>query len=610
MVEKQPSTNSIFNEKYLLDLLTKHNLLSKGQTQQVILQKNQQRHDLLRKQRLTPTNNTQEKNTVRPDLVEIICSLHFELPNHSGEELTEEVIMQQVASDNGLEFKQLDPLELDLKTVTKTIPKTFALKHMLLPFEIKNGVLSVALYDPSNIHVLDEIERVNQIQIQPFISTKSNITKILSDFFGFQTTISKAETDLQGPSVDLGNLEQYVKISSATEIASSDQHIKGAVDHLFNYSFEHKASDIHIEPKRDQCLIRIRIDGVLHTVFKLPKVVHPALISRIKSLSRLDIAEKRKPQDGRIKVDSNGEEAEIRVSTIPVAFGEKAVLRILDPNILFQDLSKIGFSENDLNTYQNFINSPHGIILITGPTGSGKSTTLYSTIKNIATTEKNVITVEDPVEMVHEEFNQISVQASADVTFANILKNILRQDPDIIMIGEIRDLDTARYAIQAALTGHLVFSTLHTNDAVTSISRLIDLGVKPFLIASTMLGAMAQRLVRKICPHCIDDITVMASELKGLGFPIGDQQSFSLKKGKGCNQCRGTGYLGRCGIFEIFPMSYALKEMTSKGTMDENIRQKAIEEGMVPLVNDAWNKVLNGITTYEEAIKVTGATSL
>ena len=604
MPPKQLVPNSILNESYLLDLLRKHHLLNAEQQEQITLQKSQQRAKLLRQQQSAP--NSGILNSQQPDLIDIIVSLHFEINNAPGQELTEELIMRQVAKDQGLPFKKLDPLELDLKTVTKTIPQTFAQKHLLLPFAIKNGVLDVAIYDPQNIQVLNEIERANQIKVQPYISTKSDIRKILAEFFGFQSSISAAETNIKGPAVDLGNLEQYVNISSTTEIASSDQHIKGAVDHLFNYAFEQRASDIHIEPKRDKSVIRIRIDGILHTIYNLPKVVHPAIISRIKSLSRLDIAEKRRPQDGRIKVSHGGDEAEIRVSTVPVAFGEKAVLRILDPHILFQDLAHIGFSARDLTIYQEFITAPHGLVLVTGPTGSGKSTTLYSTLKNIATPDKNIITVEDPVEMVHEEFNQISVQSNADVSFSTILRNILRQDPDIIMIGEIRDLETARHAIQAALTGHLVFSTLHTNDAVSSIARLIDLGVQPFLIASTLLGAMAQRLVRTICSHCIEEFTIDSRELAGLGFPVSSVGPLTLKRGKGCQQCRGTGYLGRCGIFEIFPMSESIRRLTNDNATESSIKNMAIHEGMTPLLTDAWHKIMSGITTYEEAIRISG----
>jgi len=606
MISRAKKTRSVRNESYIFDLLTRHHLLDKRQQEQIALKKSQQRHNLIRQQQLV-AGIGQNLPIDSPDLIDIIGSLHFELPGTLGQELTAELIMQHVAQDQELPFKKLDPLELDLKTVTKTIPKSFALKHLLLPFEIKNGILAVALYDPININVLGEIERANQIRIQPYISPKQDILKILAEFYGFQSSISAAEQDLQGPGVDLGNLEQYVKISSTSEIASSDQHITSAVDHMFNYAFDQHASDIHIEPKRSTCLIRIRIDGMLHTIYTLPKVVHPAIISRIKSLSRLNIAEKRRPQDGRIKVNRNGEEAEIRVSTIPVAFGEKAVLRILDPTVLFQDLAQIGFSPRDLAVYEKFTRAPHGIILITGPTGSGKSTTLYSTLKNIASPEKNIITIEDPIEMVHDDFNQIAVQASADITFASILRNILRQDPDIIMIGEIRDLDTARYAMQAALTGHLVFSTLHTNDAIAAIPRLIDLGVQPFMVASTLLGAMAQRLVRKVCPYCVEDVEVSGFELAALGFPVKESDTLSLKKGKGCPKCRGTGYLGRGGIFEIFAMSEHMQKLTARSAQEDLLREAATKEGMTTLLEDAWWKVKNGLTTFEEAIRITGA---
>ncbi len=596
----------IYNESYIIELLIKRRLLNEGQRNQINIKKNQQRRTLrLRRQKITRKRQSGMPDTP-PDIIDIIHSLHFELPERPGQELTAEFIIRQVADDQGLPFKKLDPLELDLKTVTKTIPKSFALKHLLLPFEIKNGILAVALYDPKNITILSDIERANQVKIKPYLSAKADILKILAEFYGFQSSISAAEHDLQGPSVDLGNLEQYVNISSTAEIASSDQHITSAVDHMFNYAFEQHASDIHIEPKRDSCQIRLRIDGILHTIYKLPKVVHSAIISRIKSLSRLNIAEKRRPQDGRIKINHHGEEAEIRVSTVPVAFGEKAVLRILDPAVLFQDLSHIGFAPRDLKVYKELIQAPHGIFLITGPTGSGKSTTLYSTLKNIASPEKNIITIEDPIEMIHEEFNQIAVQGSAGITFTTILKNILRQDPDIIMVGEIRDLETARYAMQAALTGHLVFSTLHTNDAVAAIPRLIDLGVQPFMAASTILGIMAQRLIRKICPHCAADIKVSGRELAALGFPVEAGQIITLKEGKGCPKCRSTGYLGRCGIFEICQVTEKIQQLINASATEDVVRAEAVRGGMTSLFTAAWHKVESGVSTYTEAVRITG----
>lgn len=594
------------NDIYLLDLLLRQRLITVEQQKMIALKKEQLRHNLMRNKRDQGTAGKRgESRDV--DLVEIIVSQGLEIPGRKNEQLTEELIIRAVASDLGLPFKKLDPLELDLEIVTKTIPKSFALKHLLLPFAVKNGVLEVALYEPANRTLLDDIKRANQIQVRPHLSTKTDIQKILAEFFGFQSSISAASDHLGGPMVDLGNLEQYVKISSSKEITSSDKNIKTAIDHLFNYAFEERASDIHIEPKRDVSKVRLRIDGVLHTIYELPKVVHAAMISRIKFLSRLDISEKRRPQDGRIKVDRGGNEAEIRVSTIPVAFGEKVVMRILSSDVLFQDIRDIGFNERDYGVYKSFMEAPNGIMLVTGPTGSGKSTTLYSTLQNVASPEINIVTVEDPVEMIHEDFNQIGVQPQIGVTFATVLRNILRQDPDIIMIGEIRDLETATNAIQAALTGHLVFSTLHTNDAVSAITRLLELGVQPFLVSSTLLGAMAQRLVRTVCPHCVKEIIVPSKDLQGFGFHLPDQPELTLKEGKGCRKCRGTGFIGRCGVFEVFPMSNGIKEQIRQGAYATDIAKIAKQEGMTTLKEDAWTKVLRGVTTYAEAIRVTGA---
>ncbi len=548
-----------------------------------------------------------DRSEQRLDLVDVIVSFHLEKASKPEDELTEEDIIQVVAQDQNLPFKKLDPLELDLEIVTKTIPQNFAMRHLIVPFAIKNGVLEVAVYAPDVNSLLEDIERANQVKIKPHLATKSNIKKVLAEFFGFQTSISEAQDSLGGPSVDISNLEQLIKIGSTKEISSSDKNIKGAVNHMFNYAFDERASDIHIEPKREKSLVRFRIDGVLHTIYELPKVVHAAMVSRIKFLARLDIAEKRRPQDGRIKVEHHGQEAEIRVSTVPVSFGEKTVLRILNSEVLFQDIADIGFNERDVAVYRSFMEAPHGIMLVTGPTGSGKSTTLYSTLHQVASPEINITTVEDPVEMVFEEFNQISVQNQIDVTFSTILRNILRQDPDIIMIGEIRDNETAAHAVQAALTGHLVFSTLHTNDAVTAITRLSELGVQPFLVASTMLGALAQRLVRRICPECQVEVVKAVTELQGFGFPLPNAMELTLHEGAGCKKCRGTGYLGRCGIFEIFPMSDGINRLVVEGVPASEIQNVAINEGMTTLKEDAWDKVMAGVTTFAEAVRVTGA---
>ena len=597
----------LLNSDKLLDLLISQRLLTAKQKQFVLRHKERQSQQLLKLQ-----GGRKEAGRGYPDMVDILASLKLEVATGKQQRiLTEELIMRAVSRKLGIPFKKLDPLELDIEIVTKTIPRSFAINHLILPFEIRNGVLQVVTYDPDNKTPLQDIEQVNQTELKPYLSTRSDIRKILSEFFGFQRSITAAKNQFSsadgGSTVDIGNLEQYVKLSTAQELSSTDQHIKAAVNHLFNYALEQRASDIHVEPKRESCLIRYRIDGVLHTIYKLPKAVHSAITSRIKALARLDIAEKRRPQDGRIKIGQrDGKEAELRVSTIPVSFGEKTVMRILDTNVIFQDLDELGFSKRDKAVYNSFITAPHGIVLVTGPTGSGKSTTLYSTLKKIASPEINIVTVEDPVEMVHEDFNQISVQPQIDVTFSTILRNILRQDPDVIMIGEIRDFDTAIHAVQAALTGHLVFSTLHTNDAVSTIVRLQDLGLESFLIGSTMLGALAQRLVRKICPHCIEPYQVDIEELQKMGFSVSGQGTIELKRGKGCKECRKTGYSGRMGVFEVFPLSDKIKKMVADKATDAELRQVAIREGMTTLNEDAWQKVRKGLTTVEEALRISG----
>ena len=595
---------SYLNSEALLDLLVRERLLTSEQRQSIILNKGKQRLKLLK---LHGRRQEDEYRQAKgfPDLVDIILSLDLETAGKPPQPISEEMIMLAVSRGFDIPFKKLDPLDLDMNVVTKTIPRSFAIRHLILPISLDNGVLEVATYYPDNENALEDIERANQVTVRPYLSTKTDLRKILAEFFGFQRSITAAESQFGGVGpaapVDIGNLEQYVRLASAKELSSTDQHIKAAVNHLFSYALEQRASDIHIEPKRDVCMVRYRIDGVLHTIYKLPKAVHSAITSRVKSLARMDIAEKRRPQDGRIKIGRREEDraAEIRVSTVPVAFGEKT-------EVLFQRLDDLGFSRRDRVVYNSFMSAAHGIVLVTGPTGSGKSTTLYSTLKQIATPEKNIITVEDPVEMVHEEFNQIAVQSQIDVTFSTILRNILRQDPDIIMIGEIRDLETATHAVQAALTGHLVFSTLHTNDAVSTIVRLQDLGLEPFLISSTLLGALAQRLVRRICPHCTEPYLADAAALVRLGFPVSGRDPVELKRGKGCLHCRNTGYLGRLGIFEVFPMSEQLKKLIAGRADDAQLRQVAVREGMTTLREDAWRKVQAGLTTVEEAVRVTG----
>ncbi|MBF0231541.1 MAG: type II/IV secretion system protein [Desulfamplus sp.] len=529
----------------------------------------------------------------------------------------EDTMYETIASALDVPYKKIDPLKLDLNLVTRTIPRSFAMKHLLLPLEMNDGRLVVATIDPFNHEAIADVERVTNLKVLPVVSSKSDIKKMISECFGFKHSISAAEDHFSTSGVELGNLEQYVRLTSSDEVPSTDQHIVNAVNHLFSYSFEQRASDIHIEPKRETSIVRMRIDGVLHTVYKLPKKVHNAVISRIKTLSGLNMAEKRRPQDGRIKTEKDGVEVEIRVSSIPVAFGEKVVMRIMDPAVLFQNLEELGFEDDDYNKYKKLIKMPHGIILVTGPTGSGKSTTLYSTLRLLSSPEINITTIEEPIEMIHEDFNQIAVQPAIDVTFDTILRSILRQDPDIIMVGEIRDLQTAQSAIQAALTGHLVLSTLHTNDAVSSITRLLDLGIPPFLVHSSLTGIIAQRLVRTICPFCGENFDIDIHEINAMGFNLSydkvmlhggymtNSGNVTLRRGKGCVQCRYTGYKGRKAIFEVLPYSEKLKKITSSDVNISELRKISEKEGFVSLRDRAIRKMLGGETTYQEVLKVT-----
>jgi general secretion pathway protein E len=586
-------------------LLISRQLLSEAKATEILKRKEALKEKLedlrRRKSGGAPSGNGHEAITI----IDVIASLNLTLPGDRTQRLDEEGIYRALADSWGYPFKKIDPLKLDLKTVTTIIPRTFARKHLVLPLAVADGRLTVATPDPHNGEVLEDIARASGLRIETVVSTKSDVLKLINEFFGFQRSIAAAEDQFSGPSVDIGNLEQYVRLHQEDELTSNDQHIVHAVNHLFLYAFDQNASDIHIEPKREISLVRMRIDGVLHAVYRLPKNVHSAIVSRIKNLSRMDMAEKRRPQDGRIKTDKGDVEVEIRVSTVPVAFGEKVVMRIMDPDILFQKLGELGFSKGDYERFNAFAGLPHGIVLVTGPTGSGKSTTLYSLLRKLHRPEINITTVEDPIEMVHEEFNQIAVQAQVGVTFGSILRNILRQDPDIIMIGEMRDLETAENAIQAALTGHLVLSTLHTNDAPSSIVRLLDLGVPHFLIQATLVGVLAQRLVRKICPRCREVFQADAAALKEQGLHLGKTSGYRLARGKGCQHCRYTGYRGRIGVFEVMPYTQDLRRLTSETADMSELRRAAQAEGMQTLRQSAVQKLLKGVTTIEEVLRVT-----
>ena len=521
---------------------------------------------------------------------------------------TEAQISEAVAGFANLRFVSLNPLELDLDVVTGALSGPFARKHGLVAIAKDDEKLTVAVHDPFAPFPADDIKRVTGLRaIEKVVATRSDIDALNKGFYELKTSLKTAEKQLSAralPAFELGN--QEFLSAEVEELDPAAGPVVKALDHLLGYAFEQRASDIHFEPKRNVTLVRLRIDGMLHDVHVVPKIVYQALVSRIKLLSGCNIAEKRRPQDGRIKRDQGGHEIELRVSTMPTAFGEKAVLRIFDPDVLLKSVDELGFAAADLPKFKAFLGRTHGIILVTGPTGSGKTTTLYSVLKHLSKPELNIITIEDPIEMVQEEFNQVAVRPAIELTFANALRTVLRQDPDIIMVGEIRDQETAEHAVQAALTGHLVLSTLHTNDAPSAVTRLLDLGIPHFLILSTVIGIVAQRLVRVNCVHCAERHTPTAEETLALGLSAEEIAGHDVRRGAGCLHCRQTGYIGRDGVFQVMPMTERLRGVVAKQTSSIALFEAARAEGMRTLREAAIDKVLQGVTTVSEMVRVTG----
>ncbi len=536
----------------------------------------------------------------------VIVGMNLTDASGTGTRIDDFLLARLVAEDAKLPFYKIDPLKLDVEMIESKISRPFARRSKMIPVAIRDGKLLVAVVNPFDTGVIDSYRPIAKQELELVVAAESDVMGVINEQYGFRAAVTKAGRDLSKGTIDLGNLEQYIKLKSGTEIETSDAHIVNAVDFLLQHAYDSRASDIHIEPKREHANIRFRIDGQLHEIQRVPKLVNLAITSRLKTMCRMDIAEKRRPQDGRIKTEREGKEIELRVSTLPTAFGEKVVMRIFDPEVMVRDLGGLGFYEDELKTFADWIKRPHGIILVTGPTGSGKTVTLYSALKSLASPEINITTIEDPIEMVWDEFNQTSVQLKLGITFAAALRTILRQDPDIIMVGEIRDHETAQNAVQAALTGHLVFSTLHTNDASTSITRLVDLGIEPFLISSTLIGTMAQRLVRKICVDCKRNrpLTIEESGMLNLQAPEGKR--IIVKEGAGCIRCRNTGYFGRSGIFEILPVDNAIRDLIDRREDFLKIKDMAIKRGMRTLRQSALRKLAEGVTSFEEVVRVTG----
>jgi len=517
-------------------------------------------------------------------------------------------IAQTLAMEAGLPYVKINPLDLDLDVVTKGIAGPFARKHGLVAISKTEDTITVAVHDPFAPFPADDIKRVTGLEVVRVVATRGDVETINKGFYDLQTSLKTAEKQLTASrlsAVDLSN--QEFLSGEAKEMDPAAAPVVKALDHILSYAFEQRASDIHFEPKRELTLVRLRIDGILHDVHLIPKIVYQAVLSRIKLLSGLNLAEKRRPQDGRIKREQEGgREVELRVSTMPTAFGEKAVLRIFDPDILLKGVDQLGLPARDLPKFYDFISRPNGVILVTGPTGSGKTTTLYSVLKYLSKPDVNIVTIEDPIEMVFEDFNQVAVRPQIEITFASALRTVLRQDPDIIMVGEIRDTETAENVIQAALTGHLVLSTLHTNDSPSSITRLLDLGIPHFLITSTLIGILAQRLVREICQHCVEEYVPTAEEAGLLRMPLDKLQQYRFKRGKGCLHCRTTGYSGRVGVYEVLAMTDKVRALVTAQAGSQDIFKTAREEGLRTLREAIVEKVFRGITTTTEMARVAG----
>ncbi len=540
---------------------------------------------------------------------DVIAEMKLSGPNGVVDEAS---VVQCLAEHLGYPFMRLEPLELDPDFVTKTLPEKFAIRFLLAPVAEEDSTIKVAMYDPTQIEVIEDIGRISGHKIDVVVSPKSDIQKILLEFHGFRGSIKAAEASHVKHFADVGDLERLSDLQSLEDITHTDKNITTAVDAMFRRAITLRASDIHIEPKRAKSALRMRIDGILHDVDWIPAPLHQAFTTRIKGMAALDIAEKRRPQDGRIKLRAGAREIEVRTSTVPTAFGEKTVCRLQDPELIFMALEELGFTPTDQQTFNGIINRTHGIILVTGPTGSGKTTTLYSALKTLASPDVNITTIEDPVEMVTERFNQIGVNpavsmlhdAAERMTFGPLMRHVMRQDPDIIMVGEIRDTQTATLSVQAALTGHLVFSTVHTNDALSAVSRMLDLSVPAFLLANTLSGLIAQRLVRRVCPHCVRPFSISLKALNRQGFNFEGPEKVRLKQGAGCHQCRDTGYYKRESVFEVVRIDEDMSKLIVENPDPVALREMARKKKFRSLWENAIRKMLAGITTIEEVLRV------
>ena len=551
------------------------------------------------------TSQRRTSTQLKSHLLVLIADQNLDDQKNPGQKLNLESLTKFLAEWAGQDYYHIDPLSIDAAKVTQAMSYAFTQRHKIMAVSITANEVVIASAEPLVSSWEDDLIHVLKKPIKRVVSNPVELQRMTEELYRLAASIDMATTGSSSSSMGISNLEQMLELGALKDPEANDQHVVRIVDWLLQYAFEQRASDIHIEPRREVGNVRFRIDGVLYTVYQIPMQVMNAVTSRLKILGRMNVADKRKPQDGRLKTKSpEGNEIDLRLSTLPTAFGEKMVMRIFDPDVLLRSFAELGFDDQDLESWQTMIARKNGIILITGPTGSGKTTSLYSTLKTLATKEVNVCTIEDPIEMVESSFNQMQVQENIDLTFAGGIKALLRQDPDIIMIGEIRDLETAEMAVQAALTGHLVLSSLHTNDAPAAITRLLELGVPSYLVRATLVGVVAQRLVRTLCPHCKQEAQIDSEIWNVLVKPWTVPMPKKVYQPAGCQECRETGFKGRQGIYEVMPFSPALQEYAEDRGDLPRLRLHAYKEGMRSLRLSGALKVAAGITTVNEVLRV------
>ncbi len=561
------------------------------------------------------SNSTLLRSIARPDAgkvlvgpLERIAAGGWSNAHEPAQKIDLDFLTRWLARKADIPWKRIDPLQIDVPAVTAVMSHAYASRFNVICVEVTPEYVVFGTAEPFYNEWQHELQRVLQKEIRLVICNPADIRRYLRELYSVSRSVLGAKKDQGYQSSAVQNLEQLMELGRGGKLEANDSHVVSIVDWLLQYAYEQRASDIHLEPRRETGAVRFRIDGVMQQVYDMPGAVMAAVTSRLKILGRLDVAEKRRPQDGRLKTrNGEGKEVELRISTMPTAFGEKMVMRIFDPEVLVKDQSQLGFDSREADIWNGMIRQPNGILLVTGPTGSGKTTTLYSSLQLLATPDVNVCTIEDPIELVVPAFNQMQVQHNIELDFAAGVRTLLRQDPDIIMVGEIRDLETAQMAVQAALTGHLVLSTLHTNDAASAVTRLLELGIPYYLIRSTLIGVVAQRLIRTFCPHCVTQKPMDEQQWQSLMAPWKAQTPPHMHVPNGCLECRNTGFLGRAGIYELLQMSPGVKNLVTPDVHLEDLRKQAYKDGMRPMRVSGLGKVAQGKTSFEEVLKVTPA---